>query len=99
MFPIIIAFNSCINYTCRHNILLKIYICTNPTGKWLGKMFGKMSKMRKSGLTLRLSALLGRGSKDIYADICAVYGSYERSSSIVCRWVRKFSAGEMGQEI
>ena len=32
----------------------------------------KESKMQmKSGLTLRC-ALLGRGSKDVYADICAV---------------------------
>ena len=37
--------------------------------------------------------LLGKASKDIYADICTVYGSNTMSFSTVCRWVRKFSAG------
>ena len=32
------------------------------------------------------------GSKDIYADTWAVYGSNEMSFYTVCRWVRKFSA-------
>ena len=29
--PTVIAFNRCINYTCRQNISLKTYICPNPT--------------------------------------------------------------------
>ena len=42
---------------------------------------------------IKTRALLGRGSKFIYDDICAVYGSNEVSFSTVYRWVRKFSAG------
>ena len=44
---------------------------------------------------IKTRALLIRGSTDIYADICTVYGSNLMSFSIVCRRVRKFSAGVM----
>ena len=48
---------------------------------------------RKSGQTLRLAHYLAKGSMDIYADICTVYGSKSMSFFTVCRPIRKFSAG------
>ena len=45
------------------------------------------------GSDIKTRALLSRGSTDIYADICTVYGSNSMSFSTVCRQVRDFSAG------
>ena len=42
---------------------------------------------------IKTRALLGRGSTDIYADICTVYVSKSMSFSTVCRQVRDFSVG------
>ena len=88
--PIVIAFDLCLNYTCRHNIWLKIYICTNLTHKWLGKIVGKSIRKKNNNKKqqqkkneirtyIKTHVLLGRGSKDIYADIRGVYDSYEMS--------------------
>ena len=40
-----------------------------------------------------LAFRLGRGSKDIYVEICTVYGSNEMIFSTACSWVRKCNAG------
>ena len=42
---------------------------------------------------IKTSALLSRGSTEIYADICTVYVSDSMLFSTVCRQVRDFSAG------
>ena len=50
-------------------------------------------KKCKNAKKIRAYTLQGRGSKDIYVDISAVYGSNEVSIYIVCKWIRKFKAG------
>ena len=55
-----------------------------------GRIVEKVKEIRAD---IKTRALLIRGSTDIYADICTVYGSNLMSFSIVCRRVRKFSAG------
>ena len=42
---------------------------------------------------IKTRAFLGRGLKDIYAYICAVYETNEIFFSTVCRWVRTCSIG------
>ena len=42
---------------------------------------------------IKTSALHGRSSTEIFADICTIYDSNTMSLSTVCRWVIKFSAG------
>ena len=42
---------------------------------------------------IKTRASLSRGSMDIYADICTVYGSKAMSFFTVCRRIRKFKAG------
>ena len=41
---------------------------------------------------IRTRAFLSRGSADIYADICTVYGSNSLPFFTVCRWVGKISS-------
>ena len=54
--------------------------CTNPSRRWLGEMVGKSVKnSNEIRAYIKTHALLGRGSKYIYADICAVDVNYEMS--------------------
>ena len=94
VFSILSPFNRCINCTCRHNISREIYFCTNPTHRRLSKMAGKSVENEiEIRADIKTRALLSRGSKDIYADICTVYVSNLMSFSTICRQVRDFSAG------
>ena len=94
MFSILTPFDQCINYTFRHIISPEIYFCTNPTHRRLRKIVGRsIENANEIRADIKTSALLSRGSTDIYADICTVNGSNLMSFSTVYRRIRKFSAG------
>ena len=56
----------------------------------VGRSVENANKIRAD---IKTRALLTRGSTVIYADICTLCGSNLMYFSIVCRQVRKFSAG------
>ena len=94
MFSILTPFTRCINYTFCHNISREIYYCTNTPHRWLSKIVrGSVENANEIRADIKTRALLSRGSTDICADICTVYGSNLMSFSTICRRFRKFSAG------
>ena len=56
----------------------------------VGRSVGNVNEIRPD---IKTSALLSRGSTDIYIDICTVSGSNLMSFFTVCRRSWKFSAG------
>ena len=58
--------------------------------KWLGKGLPSLTKKRSY---IKNRCILGIQAKDIFNDICRVYGNNELSFSSVTRWCKKFKSG------